>query len=94
MRVIHKFGPFGVCKPFEIKCRKLVHFGTQNNELYVWAEIDIETETGMHEHTFLIVGTGMDYEIGWVHQMSTIEDGYVWHCLKEPTIYESLGKLF
>jgi len=82
MRVIHKFGPFTPNKEITVTCKKTVHFGLQDGCIHIWAEVDKESHRNK-ERTFIIIGTGWDYEYEFDHIQSLVDSaGYVWHLLQ------------
>lgn len=94
MRVIHKFGPYNPHEIFTIEdVHTLVHFDVQDGGLFLWCERDKEN-LRKREATFLIVGTGWDYEPVFEHRQSLIQGPYVWHLLEITDPWERMAKLF
>jgi len=56
----------------------VLRFGLQDDQPYVWAEVDPESEQAMKE--FVIVGTGHKLPQGLFRYIGSCEDGpFVWH---------------
>ena len=84
MKVIHKFGPLNSLQEYQFEVSKFSHFDYQNGELFMWAEIRKDSILNKVK-TYLIVGTGMDYEITWkpVGSVVSPNGALVWHLLEE-----------
>ena len=95
MLVIHKFGPYTPGEELELEFNKLVHFGEQDGELYVWAQINEDNPAYNKKRSLLIIGTGWDYEHEFTHKMSMIDDGgLVWHLMQYGCIEEFANRMF
>lgn len=83
MHVIHKFGPLVPNQQYDFEnIHKIVHFGAQDEMLFIWAEVDLAPECGNRQE-LLIVGTGHAYEPYYNHIQSVVTNtGMVWHLLK------------
>lgn len=73
MNVIHKFPAHS--QEFQLNA-DVVHFGEQDEDLFVWA-----IPSNM-ERTYMYVGTDQPFESDWKH-IQTCQDsyGFVWHLL-------------
>lgn len=66
---------------------KILKFGKQNKEYYIWALVNPEAKTEWHN--FSIVGTGQNIEEGFLKDHKYIDswienDGpYVWHLFEQ-----------
>lgn len=79
MRAIYKYGPF---TPGERLCKisgRVVHFGIQNGELFVWSEVVVNDISYSY---YSIVGTGD--ALGDKKYVATVieKSGLVWHLLE------------
>ena len=84
MKRIIKMGPLNVAQPFILSnCSNVIHFDEQNGELFAWVIQDLESSRDS-TLSYLIVGTGQDWESSYVHEKSVVtKDGFVWHLLRE-----------
>ena len=58
------------------KGSKIVHFYSQNNILYFWAEI---TSKAKEDRYFVVIGTGQDIPDGYGHIATVLVESFVWH---------------
>lgn len=94
--MIHKFKVPHIGKPFEIEgLQKVVNFGMQGADYYVWGVINKDTTLPVKARRLVIVSTGWEYNYNWEHAFTIITDsGLVWHLLKELKTSEHLFPLF
>ena len=63
---------------------KILHYGVQDGNITMWAEVDRDAQTEMR--TFAVVPTGgdvpEDWDKNWEHQATVFMSVYVWHIYK------------
>lgn len=95
MYVIHKFKVPKIGEPFTLEgIDKVVRFGIQGSEYFVWAVVYNNAPPGKVRR-YVVVGTGQEYDYNWEHVYTIItQSGLVWHLLKERKVSEHLFPLF
>ena len=95
MYVIHKFKVPKIGEPFTLEgIDKIVRFGIQGSEYFVWAVV-LENTTLVRARRYLVVPTGQQYDYNWEHAYTIItQSGLVWHLLKERKVSEHLFPLY
>lgn len=61
---------------------EILHVGVQNNQIYLWAAVDVDKPTVRRQ--FKVVGTGWDYNPDGMKYLGTAHVGpFVWHVFED-----------
>ncbi len=85
-RTIHKYeisrvGETTISLPWH---SEVIHFAEINGGFFIWLEVPVKTNfaRGPVDHTYTVVGTGLDYDECWGPQKTVVNKvGFVWHLL-------------